>query len=99
MRIRITDSAYRDIESGQIFYEKQEEGLGIYFQDSIFSDIDSLCLYAGIHPIQYGKQRLLSSKFPYAIYYQIQNNLVIVSAILDCRRSPVWTKSKLKSED
>jgi hypothetical protein len=31
------------------FYEAQDEGLGDYFLNSIFSDIDSLQLYAGIH--------------------------------------------------
>jgi hypothetical protein len=29
------------------FYERQETGLGWYFLDSLFSDIDSLLLYAG----------------------------------------------------
>jgi hypothetical protein len=96
MKIKISDSAYRDIESGQLFYERQEEGLGIYFQDSLFSDIDSLLFYAGIHLIQYGKHRLLSKKFPYAIYYQIENGLIVVSAVLDCRRNPKWIKNKLK---
>lgn len=96
MKIKISDSAYRDLESGQFFYERQEEGLGIYFQDSLFSDIDSLRFYAGIHPIQYGKHRLLSKKFPYAIYYQIENDLIVVSAVLDCRRNPKWIKNKLK---
>ncbi len=44
MNIQITESAYTDIEAASQFYENQEEGLGIYFQDSIFSDIDSLLI-------------------------------------------------------
>ena len=96
MNIRITESAYRDIERAALFYEAQEEGLGVYFQDSIFSDIDSLILYAGIHRKQYGKYRLLSGKFPYAIYYELSDNYVIVVAVLDCRRNPVSIKEKLK---
>ena len=95
MKIQISDSAYTDIETGQLFYESQESGLGVYFQDSLFSDIDSLQFYAGIHPVQYGKYRLLSKKFPYAIYYYIDENKVIVSAVLDCRRNPVWIKERL----
>ena len=96
MKIHISDSAYKDLESGQLFYEQQEEGLGIYFQDSLFSDIDSLRFYAGIHPIQYDKHRLLSKKFPYAIYYQVESDSIIVFAVLDCRRNPNWIKNKLK---
>ena len=41
MKIKISDSAYKDLESGQLFYKRQEEGLGIYFQDSLFSDYDT----------------------------------------------------------
>jgi hypothetical protein len=37
-----------DLADGFQFYEKQQESLGDYFLDSIFSDIDSLKLYAGI---------------------------------------------------
>lgn len=37
---------------------------------SIFSDIDSLQLYAGIHLKAFGYFRLLSKRFPYAVYDQ-----------------------------
>ena len=55
MNIEITESAYTDIETASQFYELQETSLGGYFQDSIFSDIDSLILYAGIHQKQFSK--------------------------------------------
>ncbi len=59
-----------------IGYE-QQSGLGSYFQKSLFSDIDSLKLYAGIHEIHLGKYRLLSRIFPYAIYYIIKENTIL----------------------
>ena len=98
MNIKISNSAYKDIEYGQLFYERQEYGLGIYFQDAIFSDIDSLRFYAGIHLIQYGKYRLLSKKFPYAIYYKIKDDIVVVTAVLDCRRKSDWIMKRMKEE-
>jgi hypothetical protein len=49
MKIEILSIAMNDIQFGQQFYEKQQEGLGAYFLDSLFSDIDALLLYAGIH--------------------------------------------------
>ncbi len=42
MRIKILNSAKNDLIDGYWFYEKQMEGIGTYFLDSIFSDIDSL---------------------------------------------------------
>lgn len=49
MKIRILGSALEDLHSGRQFYENQAEGVGEYFFDAIFADIDSLALYAGIH--------------------------------------------------
>ena len=54
MKIEILSSAMSDLAEGRQFYEEQRVGLGEYFFDSLFSDIDSLTLYAGIHPILYG---------------------------------------------
>ena len=62
MKIRILTVALNDLEEGRSFYERQEEGLGGYFLDSLFSDIDSLLLQAGIHRQMLGYHRLLSQR-------------------------------------
>ena len=49
MKIVIQSSALADLTEGFDFYERNEPGLGAYFLDSLYSDIDSLQLYAGIH--------------------------------------------------
>lgn len=54
MKIQISESAYDDLDGGYSFYEFQREGLGNYFQESLFSDIDSLKIYAGIHSKHFG---------------------------------------------
>jgi hypothetical protein len=46
MRLRILDSALEDLDRGRLFYQRQGEGLGVYFLDSLFAEIDSLVLYA-----------------------------------------------------
>jgi hypothetical protein len=45
------------------------ESLGDFFLDSLFSDIDSLELYAGVHISVLGYHRLLSKRCPFAIHY------------------------------
>lgn len=47
-------SAREDLAAGCDFYEQQEDGAGIYFLESLFSDIESLKLYAGIHRKVFG---------------------------------------------
>lgn len=74
-----------------------ESGLGNYFLDSLFSDIDSLIIYAGLHQAHpSGFLRLLAKRFPFAVYYQQEVNLVKVVAVLDTRKKPAWTRIKLK---
>jgi hypothetical protein len=55
MKIVILDEAERDLAEGFDFYERQEEGVGAYFLDSLAADIDSLTLYAGFHRIHFGR--------------------------------------------
>ena len=50
MKIKLLSSALEDLNEGRLFYEKQGEGVGEYFFDSLFSDIDSLTLYGGDPP-------------------------------------------------
>ncbi len=95
MRVQILNEAQRDLVEGYRFYESQVERLGDYFLDSLFSDIDSLQFYAGVHPVHFGYNRLLSKRFPFAIYYRVENGMAMVYAVLDCRREPSWTRTRL----
>jgi len=94
--LEILDEAKEDLAEGYQFYEDQSPGLGSYFLDSIFADIDSLLLYAGTHRIVLGSHRILASKFPYAVYYRLEVDVIRVRAVIDCRRSPRKIKRRLK---
>src|SRR4051812_20572557 len=96
MKLQILASAFNDLADGRDFYERQGAGLGEYFLDSLFSDIDSLALYAGIHRKVLGFHRLLSKRFPYAVFYQFENNCVTVYRILDLRQNPRKIRTTLK---
>ena len=61
--------------------------MGDYFLESLFSDIESLRLYTGIHPKVFGYRRLLSDRFPFAIYYDPKGKEARVWAALYCRRT------------
>ncbi len=95
MKIEILDAAEKDLLDGYDFYECQSKGLGDYFLDSLISDIESLHLYVGIHDLHFGYHRLLSKRFPFAVYYQIEKDIIQVYAILDCRRNPSWIRNRL----
>ena len=96
MKIRIEAPARNDLFQGYEFYEENEEGLGEYFLSSLYSDIESLRIFGGMHRKEYKSlHRALSRKFPFAIFYVVREGEVVVKAVLDCRINPSWIRKRL----
>ena len=50
---------------------------------------------AGVHPIYFQFHRMLSKRFPFGIYYDVEGDVAYVYAILDLRRDPLWIRKRL----
>ncbi len=96
MKVKVLPTALEDLDRGRRFYARQSRSVGDYFLDSLFSDIDSLELYAGIHMMVFEFHRLLAKRFPYAVYYKVVGETCIVFRALDCRQEPAKTMEELK---
>ena len=94
--IEITQAAQDDLLAAYWFYEHQQAGIGAYFLNSLYADIDALQISAGIHVKvePSGAFRSLGSRFPFAIYYLLAGNQVTVFAVLDTRRAPEWLRER-----
>jgi hypothetical protein len=91
MKLELLDLAIADLIEGFQFYERQEVGLGTYF-------LDSLRFYGGIHRKAYKNlHRALSKRFPFAIYYTLEGEIVRVRSIVDCRKNPSWIRQHLRN--
>ena len=88
--VRFSEFARQDLIEGRRFYEEQSPDLGTHFFDSLLADIDSLHWFAGIHSREFRTYRVLAKRFPYSIYYLLDENEVLIVAILDQRRSPLY---------
>jgi plasmid stabilization system protein ParE len=95
MKILVLETALDDLEAGFLFYENQANGLGAYFLDALWSDIESLNMYAKVHSVHFGYYRLLAKRFPFAVYYKISGEIIHVFAILDCRQHPSHITKRL----
>ena len=79
-----------------MFYARQGKSVGDYFLDSLFCDIDSLELYAGVHMKVFDYHRMLARRFPYAVYYRVDGDVCVVFRVLDCRQEPEKTAEALR---
>jgi plasmid stabilization system protein ParE len=95
MDIRLLEAAKDDLRSGWSFYERQSSGLGNTFLAAIDSDVQTLALYAGTHLKLAGFYRMLIKRFPFALYYLVNESSIDIYAILDCRRDPIWIRDRL----
>jgi hypothetical protein len=91
----VSEDAVVDLEKARAFYERQESGLGEYFIACLLSDLESLSFFAGIHSVWFGYYRMLSKRFPFAIYYESTEDLAVVVAVLDMRRNPATIAKRL----
>ncbi len=92
---RFIQEAVQDLRGGQEFYERNQQGIGLYFRDSVLADIESLWIHAGVHEQHHGYYRLLAKHFPYAVYYALDPKHISIMAILPVRRSPAWILTQL----
>lgn len=96
MKIRILRGAEEDLADGHRFYEESEPGVGDYFLDTLFVEIESLKSLAGIHRLVFGRYRMLSKVFPYGIFYTLRDDVVEIRAVLDLRRDPGWIHRRMR---
>jgi hypothetical protein len=95
--VEILDKAEDDLVHGVQFYEMQQPGLGSYFLESLFADMESLQVHGGVHRVVYRNyHRALAKRFPFAIFYTVSGDTVFVHAVVDCRRKPAWITKHLK---
>ena len=94
--VYILEEAVADLNEGKSFYDLQETGVGDYFWDSPIADIEALIIYAGIHRKKLGFYQMSAKRFPYAIYYEVVEEIAYVVAVLPMRRDPAWISEQLK---
>ena len=64
MKLQVLVEATGDLADGYRFYERQAAGLGEYFLDSLWSEIQSLRLCCGVHTLYQGLLSALGKKIP-----------------------------------
>lgn len=62
----------------------------------LIADIESLAYYGGINEKARGYLCAFSKRFPFCIFYSLTGNIVLVTAIIDACRDPLWVRKRLE---
>jgi len=89
VKLRYTSRARRDLELAFIWYERQRRGLGFEFLDCVENSIHSILENPAKFRILYGDIRgRVIRRFPFSIFYSIEQQALVVHAVFDNRRDP-----------
>jgi len=93
--VRFRSEAASDVVLAREWYDAQRPGLGEDFVQSLERVIDLVSALPEAFPeIAVGLRRALLGRFPYAVYYRLDGDLVDVIACLHTRRSPSRWRSR-----
>jgi len=77
------------------FYENKAEDLGAEFLDEIEQTLELIKSFPELgSPITTDDRRMLVGRFPFAIIYSVQDNDIIIYALMHLRRKPGYWKHR-----
>jgi len=96
MRIEFHPEALAEFRDAAEFYEKQQNRLGTRFTNAI----ESAIAHIGESPtswriIEEDVRRYLTKVFPYAVLYSIEDDYILIVAVMHCHREPGYWRSRL----
>ena len=94
-RVIVRPEAEDDLKEAYSWYEDKRTGLGYDFLLQVDAGLNFIAKTPTIHPIEYkGTRKHLVKRFPYKIIYLVQNEQIIILAVIHGRRSPVLIKKR-----
>ena len=98
--LRFLPEVEEDVISGYSWYEDKARGLGEEFLRIFYAAANNLSRNPFLYQKVYGDfRRLLLRRFPYAIYFLIKENEIIVFGLFHCARNPRTIELILANRD
>ncbi|MBA7577802.1 hypothetical protein ES708_19657 [subsurface metagenome] len=95
--LRILPEVEEDVVAGYKWYEEKSPGLGEEFLRMFYAYVVELPRNPLLYSKVYRKfRRRLLRRFPYAIYFRIEGNEIIVFGLFHCARDPRTIRTKLQ---
>lgn len=89
MPILVRPAAAADIDAAALWYQRQRAGLGDEFLAVLRSTLEEVAQHPFRYPVIHrDTRRALMRRFPYAIFYRVYGETVVIVACLHGRRDP-----------
>ncbi len=94
VRIDFTPEASEDVAEAFSWYERQRRDLGREFEEELERALAILrSMPSTGSPVYRMLRRALMARFPFALYYAVESEVVVVHAVLHHRRDPrTWRR-------
>lgn len=92
--VRLRPEAEQDLAEAAAWYEEHKGGLGSDFLDEVLSTLTSVAETPQMFPdVHRNTRRALIHRFPFGLYYRVEEATIIVIAVMHGSRDPRhWKK-------
>ncbi|MBI3878063.1 MAG: type II toxin-antitoxin system RelE/ParE family toxin [Verrucomicrobia bacterium] len=98
MRFEFHPEALAEYEDAARYYAGCQEGLELRFIASVESAVHRIAEAPEIWLVLEGDvRRCLTRVFPYAVLYSIEQNYILIVAVMHCHREPGYWRHRTKS--
>lgn len=87
--VRLRSEAEQDLSDAAAWYEEQLPGLGHQFLDEVLAAFSSITEAPLMYPVIHrNARRALIRRFPFGVYYLVENTAIVVVAVMHGSRDP-----------
>ena len=88
--------ARAEFKEATIYYFEKSSSLGAAFYSEVESAIEKIIENPDLYRvIDEDVRRCLTKRFPYAVLYTIEDNYILILAVMHCSREPSYWKHRL----
>jgi plasmid stabilization system protein ParE len=91
MKLKILELASLEMDDGEEYYNLQQEKLGKSFKKDVQNAIDNIVSFPELYPkIESDLRRCILHRFPYSIFYTVDDDTIVILSIAHQRRKPYY---------
>ena len=95
MQLLVRAAAAADVEEAYLWYQRQRAGVGEEFLEAVDAILREIATHPKTYPVIHREtRRALLRRFPYAIFFRVYDETIVVIACMHGRRNPIRWKSR-----